>query len=566
MADGGRVAGEIERAFRHVGFQRDWSATPTLRYRGSLKCHNTVVELVVDVPDLDFVRPPDIRVNDLSSLPSKVLPHIFGGDGGLCYMQRNVTTLDRYDPCGTILFCLEQAKRTLEDAISGRSERDIAAEFFAYWGNFGYVDLPKSFTGSSAVQTILAVRENATFPDTLIVTEKGDLPVALRRRHSALVGNAPIISRTCYVMHVPILLTVGRDKDRWPPKTLSALLGWLAGYATQFVELLTRAILEGGKDWLVVLRAPNGDFLVEVKLPPAFDTVEFTETRRGTLPDWLISKKPETVDVVRYTGWPISSDYIFGRNMGEMINLANKRIMLIGCGTIGSLLAQQLAQSGAGVGDRGELMLVDDDFLSAANIGRHLLGITYIGEHKSEGCRRFLLDSLPHVNIRATMRNAADLRPLMPRYDLIIDATGEDAFSIALNQWAVDAAPKFPPVIFTWLLGNGVGTQSFFYDGDRTQSCLKCLQPVMNEPARFEMAKDETRFGRTLACGDAGYIPYPVSRSSQAASLALEMALAWVRKDLRHRLMHRVLDFEHAKSFRDNNPDPSPRCPACRGS
>lgn len=52
-----------------------------------------------------------------------------------------------------------------------------------------------------------------------------------------------------------------------------------------------------------------------------------------------------------------------------MKNLAGKRILLSGCGAVGGFLAQQLAQIGAGA-PGGKLMLVDDDTLQGANLGR----------------------------------------------------------------------------------------------------------------------------------------------------------------------------------------------------
>lgn len=565
MADGDGAIGEIDRAFRQEGFERDWAATPKIRYRGPIKCNNTTVLLSVDVPDFDFVTAPDIRIDNLADLTNRVLPHVFGDDGSLCYMERTSSVLDRYDPGGTIVFCLAAAKRTLEDAISGKSDRDLAAEFFAYWGRLAYVDLPKSFGGDSVVISWLSMTDGDAALLTPIVTEKDKIAETFVRRHKSLTGSAPISSATCSVLHLPIVLTVSNKLNQWPPKTLADVLLWLGGYATKFTDLLRKAILAGtAVSWLMVLRAKNGDFLVLVKLPIGFDKTEFTETRRASLPDLLL-KKADATPIERFTGWPISSEYVFGRNLHGMANFVNKKIMLIGCGTIGGFLAQQLAQSGAGAGEKGDLCLVDIDNLSPANLGRHLLGVPYLAKNKAEGCQQFLSESIPHLRIRAMQVNALELRPMMKKFDLIIDATGEEAFSIALNQYAIDAAPKFPPVLFAWLLGNGAAVQSLYFDGG-DHACFKCLKPIMNEPPRYDMLREKSRFVRNLACGDPTYLPFPVSRSVQAASLALEMALSWARSDVRHRFQGRVLDSELAKPMKDGNPEKSKKCPACRVS
>ena len=565
MAEGGNVLGEIDRAFRQEGFERDWNVTPKVVYRGQIRCINSAVSLSVHLRDLDFLRAPRIRVENLAELPRTVLPHISSSDGNLCYIEGGSTTLDRYDPEGTIVFCLRAAKQTLEDAISGKSAGDIAAEFFAYWGEAAFVDLPKTFQGESAFESWIALRPGWPEFGTPIITPNGDVAEALLRQHLRFSGRKEVENRPCTVLRLPITLSVGQCAGKWPPTTLAALLEWLGAHAAQFSHALRKAIQgDQANKWLILIRANNGDFLVRVELPAAYNTEEFTKTRRANLPDFVIKQIPTEVQIDRRAGWPIGSEYIFSRNLNGQANLSNKKILLVGCGTIGGFLAQQMAQSGAGTGDRGELHLVDEDLLGPANLGRHLLGIPHLGHNKATACRDFLLETIPYVSVRATPENVSRVWGLMPRYDLIIDTTGEDATSYALNQRAIEGAPDFPPVLFAGLLGNGAAAQALYFDGRGDHACFKCLKPIMNAPARYEALREKTRIVHTLACGDSSYIPFPVSRSVQAASLALEMTLSWAKGDLRHRFQGRVLDETLAMQVKDGNPSRSAACPACR--
>lgn len=567
MAEGGSILEEVDRAFRQEGFERDWSATPKVVYRGRITCVNSPVSLSVHLSDLDFMKAPSIKVENRGQLPRTVLPHISSSDGNLCYIEGGSTTLDRYDPAGTIVFCLRAAKRTLEDAISGKSAGDIAAEFFGYWGGAAFVDLPKAFNGDSAIESRIALFPDSPDVGVPVITPKGKIAEALLRLHRRVSGRKDVETRPCTVLRFPIAFTVGQQTENWPPSSLAALLEWLGAHAAQFSNALRRAILGGqATSWLFLMRATNGDFLARVNLPPAYNTAEFTKTRRTNLPDFLLKQVPAEVQIDRQVGLPLGSDYIFSRNLEGQANLSNKKILLIGCGTIGGFLAQQLAQSGAGSGDSGDFHLVDEDLLSPANLGRHLLGIPYLAQNKAMGCRDFLIETIPYVSVRATAENVQRLWSQMPRYDLIIDATGDDATSYALNQCAIDGAPNFPPVLFVGLLGNGAAAQALFYDGRGDHACFKCLKPVMNEPARYEVLREKTRVVHTLACGDSSYIPFSVSRSVQAASLALEMALSWVKGDLRHRFQGRVLDSTLATQVKDGNPSRSRLCPACRAS
>ena len=72
----------------------------------------------------------------------------------------------------------------------------------------------------------------------------------------------------------------------------------------------------------------------------------------------------------------------------------------------------------------------------------------------------------------------AILQPLSGA-DLIIDATGEESLSIALNHHAVTHRPNFPPVLHTWIVGNGGATQALLCDGP-----TRLLQMSKTEPRR----------------------------------------------------------------------------------
>lgn len=70
---------------------------------------------------------------------------------------------------------------------------------------------------------------------------------------------------------------------------------------------------------------------------------------------------------------------IFSRNKGilESDVMRAKRAVILGCGSVGSLVALELARSGV-----GHFMLVDTDVLEYHNICRHQCGISEVGEYK----------------------------------------------------------------------------------------------------------------------------------------------------------------------------------------
>ena len=74
----------------------------------------------------------------------------------------------------------------------------------------------------------------------------------------------------------------------------------------------------------------------------------------------------------------------------------NKKILVIGCGSIGGYLIWELVKSGF-----EDLMIVDDDLLSEENIFRHLLGMEYVSKYKCVAIEEYIRKNIPEVSIKS---------------------------------------------------------------------------------------------------------------------------------------------------------------------
>jgi molybdopterin/thiamine biosynthesis adenylyltransferase/ubiquitin-protein ligase len=79
---------------------------------------------------------------------------------------------------------------------------------------------------------------------------------------------------------------------------------------------------------------------------------------------------------------------------GTGLDLVDKTITLIGCGSLGGYVGHLLARAGI-----GHLRLLDNDKLGWENVGRHLLGATKVGRSKSESLAEKLTQELPHLDV-----------------------------------------------------------------------------------------------------------------------------------------------------------------------
>lgn len=88
---------------------------------------------------------------------------------------------------------------------------------------------------------------------------------------------------------------------------------------------------------------------------------------------------------------------VFSRNTGilESDMMMKKGALFIGCGSVGSLAALELAKAGV-----GRFMLIDHDIFGYHNICRHQCGIYDVGRYKTDALRDRILQINPYADIR----------------------------------------------------------------------------------------------------------------------------------------------------------------------
>jgi molybdopterin/thiamine biosynthesis adenylyltransferase len=245
--------------------------------------------------------------------------------------------------------------------------------------------------------------------------------------------------------------------------------------------------------------------------------------------------------------------------------LEHKKIAVIGCGTIGSHLSKFIAQTGAGTGT-GTLTLIDNQSLSAANIGRHLLGIEYMGQNKAIALSHEIKRHLPDVNVRAISDDAWRSVRQLDLYDLVIDATGEESLSISINEYFIDRRfndSPTPAVLHIWLSGRGDAAQMLLVHS-KEFACYKCLSPDFGGTERYSpLLSDYNPKGIPAACGDSAYMPYGVGSPAIAAGLANVAVVDWATSNGRPHLRTIPINSRTTKNIGDGNPKRNERCPAC---
>lgn len=132
---------------------------------------------------------------------------------------------------------------------------------------------------------------------------------------------------------------------------------------------------------------------------------------------------------------------VYSRNSGilETRELAGKKVLLVGCGSVGSTMALELVRAGI-----GSIVLVDPDVLEAANICRHQAGLQHLGRRKADVVRDLLLSINPSANVEAhavdvcgDMETMELMSDIAAGCDLLLCTTDTDESRIFVNDLSV---------------------------------------------------------------------------------------------------------------------------------
>lgn len=533
------------------GFDRDRSVPGLLRYVGVLAIRGRKVAVAAEFPCLDFgILPRVVLLDRDGDLPGEVA-HIEDGNR-LCYAAPGSVVLDRYQPGGAALTVLDLAERTLTAILAGEAQADVQREFPQHWrGSKLHVALPMTAVAGKAM--LFTVARGKWEPLTMLARDLRPLaPFPEVERQAARAGCRP-----AYILRAKVLdLPCGTK----PPETFSDLLDWAAACERGLEHRLMLAV-QGfyGHIPSVFIMAQNGCIGVDLRLP----SILAKSIQRASGYARVVDTWRARIPVRRWSGTPMDPDFMLNRNLAGQPSLAGRNVVLVGCGTIGGFLAKFLAQSGAG--HNGSLLLVDPDVFSPGNVGRHLLGPGAVGLPKAEACRNELKRMFPDSLFRSVPHSILSCLGVLDHADLVVDATGEEAVSVALNDTLIHRRPKGPTAAFSWLVGAGAAAQAFLVQPDAPgYACLKCLYLGAHETRRHWPApmgaSDEDI---APACGEAAFTPYGVAAPAIAAGLVMKLCLDWAKGTPEPRLRTIRLDASATTHVEDCSPVAEAGCPAC---
>lgn len=231
-------------------------------------------------------------------------------------------------------------------------------------------------------------------------------------------------------------------------------------------------------------------------------------------------------------------EYLLERG-GADLNLSNKRVAIIGCGSVGSEIALMLAKAGV-----GHLTLIDFDVLEIDNIYRHRLGGEYLNYepdsksgkvrkyYKSKALENYLSKNLPHIETEVITKPVEEIieGKELKNADIIISAIGSPAKNLFLNQKF--KVLNYKKIIYCWNEALSVGGHALAVNLD--SSCYECQfwnEDGFSLTSPFNLVSSGQHLTKNLT-GCAGvFTPFSYLDSSQTAMIAARLCLEVINSD-----------------------------------
>ena len=238
------------------------------------------------------------------------------------------------------------------------------------------------------------------------------------------------------------------------------------------------------------------------------------------------------------------------RNPHERAALVRQHVAIVGCGSLGSALADILVRAGV-----GRLTLIDPEVLRVENLGRHILTSRDVGQPKAYALARRLLEVNPELDVE-------------PRQEKFRDADGllvccADSRRCESMVNAVSLVKHLPAVFVAAYGAVRAGEIQFCLPGQTAcRECFASFREIGDLSPRREQYTDP-EFDETRTPGQSGLWGSIQVVSGIAFHVILALLEIRGRLDLERSLWVMNLDYEGFQPYAVTLAKVQKGCPVC---
>jgi sulfur-carrier protein adenylyltransferase/sulfurtransferase len=451
-------------------------------------------------------------------------PHV--EEEGLLCLLSEAGTVSPQSELGAVQALFRDAIDLVQDCASGVNEQDLRDEFTSYWARAATGTARPIFSLVAPAGPSRLVRAWVGDRFSVVGDDNDAVAAWLRNKTSPDRKFATVPGVLVWPERAPL--------PREYPSMGVDVLSLVRANAPNVVPELERFATEGDQPIVVLIgvTTSNGPCFGAVTIePPRIGHASWGRVdnplsrgfRPGRMPVHVAVRRRFNTSACRATVERADAAWVHGRGLDlRQSVLREKRVVVLGCGSIGAPVAVALAQAGVGT-----LELVDPDALSFANVGRHPLGAEDVGRSKAVALASRLRSRFPHADgIRGSARRWAPSPPenlaLLESADLVVSALGDWGSEGAVNEWHVVTERK-NRVLYAWTEAHACAGHAVLITA--RGGCLQCglddhgaaRRPVTEWPNGSGMRA-------VPGCG-AMFQPYGPVELSHITSIASELAI-----------------------------------------
>lgn len=492
-------------------------------WRGSIRCEGKDVIIIVAIPiSFPDELPRIYLTKDFRHLP---IPHV---DGNKLVCTFDTDNIDFFAERTKSLIqqTIEKARGIIADGISGKNSQDFENEFLAYWPIGSH---PKKIYSILHPEDEITEIQIATIENGingirhLVGNNEDDIKSYIKNLH-----------RDATVKKLQTCLYLPLQQAPIPPfpENNIEVLSYLKSINPDYEKAVSDFLFANDYQGTIIFSTKVNQKTVlaawqhispgEKSITKGFRP---SKVNPRVLKARLSPQKKIRCDVER-----IDSDRLQKRIGYDNRELKNKRICIIGCGSLGSHIAMYLSRSGI-----ERLTLIDNDCLLPENISRHLCGMNEINQHKAHAVARRIENHFPHIRIET--RNDVfhqvfiDNPEAIYSSDLIISATANTALERRINKIQIESL-ECPPVLYSWIEPYGIASHAVLIIKGKG-GCFDCCLNRDNLRYIFSVAEfGENTFTLQEAGCQTSFTPYSALEADQASSIATRLSLAYLNGEI----------------------------------
>jgi hypothetical protein len=466
-------------------------------------------------------------------------------DGFICFTKNESLIIDERYPASIVVNCLEKVIEVLQLGTLSLNTSEFSDEFEAYWSHQTEI--------LSIYGHVNPTNEQVRYLDLVTFSQKNSpLTIAFERGPSVERSIQSIFkvelkegySHRC--LYFPLkkgaIIYPPNYGSTWDYQTLKTIIFDHLSTANKHVFktlVKRREIFENKNTEYIIVGVPINEnkyafWGFRFRSEHKYVKQNIRNKNRKLYFFHPLIYKPKNLKMTPISIERWHPNHLLNRTGGDS-SLLNKKIVIVGTGSVGSEIAVRLAKAGI-----SNITLIDPDKMELNNIHRHALGSdqvlqlqsnSLVNQYKVEGLKNEIQRMYPFTNVEVYRDNFIDLWNKKcvswKDIDLMIVAIGAPNKEMEINQ-IMKSTPLHPSVVYTWVEPLGIGGHALATLNNNKNGCYQCLfeqygdEPMSNKAA---FAQPFQSFSKTITGCGSTFIPYSFLDSERTALTALELGI-----------------------------------------